>query len=111
MSSQSLRRRCIPLLLAAILTASGASAAKPQAGHSRSPAPAAPALAELLDHAWGLLTGLWEEGCHIDPSGCIAQTDEGCNVDPSGRCVPFSASGTPSGTDEGCQIDPDGRCR
>jgi len=98
MSSPSLRRTALVLLLAALLAPSWALAAGPQA-------PAAPS---LLARAWSLLASLWgEEGCNVDPSGrCVPapRTDTGCNLDPNGRCV------TAPTTDTGCGLDPNGRC-
>src|SRR4051794_24665638 len=66
MSSCSLCRRTLVLLLAATLAASWASAAGPKARPV--PKAAAPAHQDLLSRAWSLLASLWgEEGCHIDP--------------------------------------------
>ena len=97
MSSRSLRRRALPLLLCAGLLAPWASAAtaqKPRAAQA-----AAPAASSLLDRAWRLLQSLWGES--------------GCMIDPNGRCV-TGATQAPAPKslfdDEGCMIDPDGRC-
>jgi hypothetical protein len=123
MSSRSLRRRALPLLLCAGLLTSWASAAtaqKPRAAQA-----AAPAASSLLDRAWRLLQSLWgEEGCRIDPDGRCATgatpaprpgsaTDTGCRIDPDGHCAtgttPAPAPNSLFG-DEGCMIDPNGRC-
>src|SRR6185295_15589823 len=66
MSSPSLRRRALPLLLCAGLLAPWAAAATAQ--KARAAQAAAPAASSLLDRAWRLLQSLWgEEGCMIDP--------------------------------------------
>src|SRR6185295_16232375 len=97
MSSPSLRRRALPLLLCAGLLAPWAAAATAQ--KARAAQAAAPAASSLLDRAWRLLQSLWgEEGCMIDPNGRCAtrttpaprpgtETDTGCMIDPNGRCA------------------------
>jgi hypothetical protein len=68
MSTRSLRRKALPLLLCAGLLAPWASAATP-----RKPRPAqtpAPASSNLLDRTWSFLQSLWgDEGCMLDPDG------------------------------------------
>jgi len=121
MSRSTFRRIPLVLLLAALLTAPSAFAA-------RLKAPAAPKAAEpvpfqLFSQAWSFFTSLWaEEGCHIDPNGrCLTSTvltappahsDEGCNLDPNGRCAARPVLPAPPrvDTDSGCHIDPNGRC-
>jgi hypothetical protein len=105
MSSHTLRRSAVLLLIAVLLTPL-ASAANPRA-ETASPAAAVEPL-ELLSRLWSLLVRS-KEGCNIDPNG---RCKEGCNIDPSGRCAPQPAS-QPDGalqTKEGCHIDPNGRC-
>jgi len=121
MSSRSLRRRALPLLLCAGLLApwaSGATATKPRAAQAT-----APAASSLLDRAWRLLQSLWgEEGCRIDPNGRCAtgaapaprpgtETDTGCRIDPSGRCATSATPAPRPGTETGCRIDPNGHCQ
>jgi hypothetical protein len=91
MSTRSLRRKALPLLLCAALLASWASAATPKP-RAQTPAPAS---ASLLDRAWSFLQGLWGE--------------EGCRIDPDGRCATGTTQAQPS-IDTGCMLDPDGRC-
>jgi len=97
MSSLSLPRKTLLLLLCAILVAPWAAAAAPR---SEAPKGAIPAPLDLLSRTWGLLKSLWSA--------------EGCGIDPSGRCI----TGTTQGLQprslwsaEGCGIDPDGRCQ
>jgi hypothetical protein len=115
MSSLSLRRKALLLLLCAVLVAPWAAAA-PRRSHP--PQAVAPAPLDLLGRSWSFLKSLWsEEGCDIDPDGrCLTsaqpRTDTGCDIDPSGRCL-TSAIQAPqprTDTDTGCMIDPDGRC-
>jgi len=93
MSTRSLRRKALPLLLCAGLIASWASAATPR----KPPGAARPAQASssLLTRAWSFLQSLLsEEGCMLGPDGHCRTgtsqvqptTDTGCMLDPSGRC-------------------------
>ena len=96
MSTSSMRRKVLVLLLlSAVLAAPGAFAGhrpqKPRAVNRAEPAPLA-----LVSRAWTLLTSLWSKtGCQIDPSGRCASdpvqqplptADIGCNIDPNGGC-------------------------
>jgi hypothetical protein len=97
MSSPTLRRTTLVLLLATLLTPPWAFAARSKAPSN--PKAAAPAPFQLFSQTWSFLTSLWaEEGCHIDPDGrCLkspvrtapkVDTDTGCHLDPNGRCTP-----------------------
>jgi hypothetical protein len=121
MSSPTLRRTTLVLLLAALFTAPWASAAGPKAPST--PKTAVPAHLDLLSRAWTLLANLWaEEGCNLDPDGRCAtavrtapprvHSDEGCNLDPNGRCAtgPVRTAPPRLHSDTGCNLDPDGRC-
>jgi hypothetical protein len=120
MSSLSLRRKTLLLLLCAVLAAPWASAA-PQRSHA--PQAVSPAPLDLLGLSWSFLKSLWsEEGCHIDPDGrCIAGTAqvpqpksfwsaEGCGIDPDGRRITGTTQTPQPKADTGCGIDPSGRC-
>ncbi|HEV7518295.1 MAG TPA: hypothetical protein VGR07_18515 [Thermoanaerobaculia bacterium] len=91
MSSLSLPRKTLLLLLCAVLMTPWAAAAAPR---SEAPKAAIPAPLDLLSRTWGLLKSLWSA--------------EGCGIDPDGRCVTRTAP--QPRTDTGCGIDPDGRC-
>ena len=109
MSSLSLPRKILLLLLCAGLVAPWAAAAAPR---QEAPKASSPAPLDLLSRTWGLLKSLWSaEGCGIDPDGRCRQapqptTDTGCGIDPSGRCL----QAPQPKADTGCGIDPDGRC-
>ncbi len=92
MSSLSLHRKTLLLLLCSILAAPWATAA-PQRSHPQQAIQSiAPAPLDLLGRSWSFLKRLWSE--------------EGCGIDPGGRCL----TSTQPRTDTGCGIDPDGRC-
>jgi hypothetical protein len=120
MSSLSLHRKTLLLLLCAILAAPWATAA-PQRSHP--PQAVAPSSLDLLGRSWSFLKGLWSAtGCDIDPDGrCITRptqvsqpkslrSSEGCDIDPSGRCGTRPSQAPQPKADTGCDIDPSGRC-
>ena len=94
MAGTPLRRKIVLLLLATVLTASGAWAAEPL----RSAPGADPVALDLAGRLWRWLTGLWNEA--------------GCELDPDGRCItpPNGGPGSTSQADAGCELDPNGRC-
>ncbi|HKI03232.1 MAG TPA: hypothetical protein VKK31_14740 [Thermoanaerobaculia bacterium] len=94
MSTSSLRRKVLVLLLlASVLAAPGAFAGPRRPVKSPEPVPRA-----LVSRAWSFLASLWSK--------------TGCNIDPDGRCI-GDAGKLPlpqDHADTGCQIDPNGRC-
>ena len=115
-------QRTAALGLAALLTASWASAAPPS---RQLAARMAAAPESLLHQLWSRWAGLWsllqaatlDAGCHADPSGGCASgaslaapaIDAGCGLQPDGRCAAGAKPAAPA-LDEGCHLDPSGGC-
>ena len=98
MTSPSLRRKVVFLLLLSTFVAAPWAAAGPRRESSRAGKAAASLVFDFVSRVWTLLTGL--------------QIKEGCHIDPSGGCTTGASPAPPPATvDEGCDIDPDGRCR
>ncbi|HYO11738.1 MAG TPA: hypothetical protein VE685_00910 [Thermoanaerobaculia bacterium] len=112
MTTPSLHRKIVFLLLLSTLAAAPWAAAGPRRESPRAGKTAASLVFDVVSRVWSRLTGLQtKEGCGIDPDGhCLTgaspapppATETGCGIDPSG-CA--SAQ-----TESGCGIDPDGRC-
>jgi hypothetical protein len=105
MSRSLFSRTLLAFALAALLLASGASAAR----HRTAPV-ALRAPQDVLAPLWSFLGQLQAKiGCGLDPHGvCIptpASLDEGCGLDPNGSCAT-----SPFTTDAGCGLDPSGLC-
>ncbi len=90
MSSLSLRRKTLLLLLCAVLAAPWATAAPRRPQPPQTVQAIAPAPFDLLGRSWSFLKSLWSaDGCFLDPLGrCVVKqtVDDGCGIDPLGRC-------------------------
>ena len=97
MTSSSLRRKVVLLLLLSTLAFTPWAAAGPRRESPRARKAAASLVFDLVSRAWSRLTG--------------NHAKEGCNIDPNGGCTTGASPTPPPATETGCNIDPDGRCR
>ena len=97
MTSSSLRRKIVFLLLLSTLVAVPWAAAGPRQESPRAEKAAASLVLDFISRVWSRLTGI--------------HAKEGCDIDPDGRCLTGASPAPPPVTETGCHIDPDGLCR
>ena len=96
MTSSSLRRKFVVLLLALTLSTPWALAEERQTSLPNSHSGSLPAPLGFFSELWSALTALWQQSaCKLDPFG-------GCTASPG-----HDDGGAASG-ESGCTIDPDG---
>ncbi|HYO11759.1 MAG TPA: hypothetical protein VE685_01015 [Thermoanaerobaculia bacterium] len=97
MTTHSLRRKVVFLLLLSTLVATPWAAAGPRRQSPRTGQAAPLLIFDLVSRAWSRLMG--------------HQPKEGCHIDPNGRCLTGASPAPPPVTETGCYIDPNGLCR